>query len=163
MASKVWDDLSMWNIDFSQVYPSYDLSRVNALELAMLEALKYFIRVTAGEYAKYYFHLRSMMVRLGLHGSEPNYIKPLDLAGARRLQLSTENYEQNNGSPRRRHYSMHVDKASIPRNTSYSGYCNTSNSVGLEQIIHTDHMDADGQIHKKSQYRSPISRRAEAK
>ncbi|RYY69701.1 hypothetical protein EON63_23415 [archaeon] len=35
---------------------------MNALELAMLEALKYIIRVPASEYAKYYFHLRSMMV-----------------------------------------------------------------------------------------------------
>jgi hypothetical protein len=65
MASKVWDDLSMWNVDFSQVYPSFDLSRVNTLELAMLEALKYVIRVSASEYAKYYFHLRSMAVKLG--------------------------------------------------------------------------------------------------
>lgn len=52
MASKVWDDLSMWNVDFSQVYPSFDLLRVNSLELSMLEALKYVIRVSASEYAK---------------------------------------------------------------------------------------------------------------
>ena len=31
--------------DFSHVCPSFDLQRVNALELAMLEALKYVIRV----------------------------------------------------------------------------------------------------------------------
>jgi hypothetical protein len=53
MASKVWDDLSMWNVDFSQVYSAFDLARINALELAMLEALKYVIRVSASEYAKY--------------------------------------------------------------------------------------------------------------
>lgn len=53
--------------DFSQVYPSFDLRRVNTLELAMLDALKYVIRVSASEYAKYYFHLRSMMARLGLY------------------------------------------------------------------------------------------------
>lgn len=69
MASKVWDDLSMWNVDFSQVYPSFDLRRVNTLELAMLDALKYVIRVSASEYAKYYFHLRSMMARLGLNNT----------------------------------------------------------------------------------------------
>lgn len=53
--------------DFSQVYPSFDLRRVNTLELAMLDALKYVIRVSASEYAKYYFYLRSMMARLGLY------------------------------------------------------------------------------------------------
>ncbi len=112
MASKVWDDLSMWNVDFSQVCPSFDLTRVNALELAMLEALKYVIRVSASEYAKYYFHLRSMMVRLGFHKSEPNYIKPLDIAGARKLQLSTEKFDveyNNGGSSGRRRHSVHLD------------------------------------------------------
>ena len=49
------------------MYPSFDLRRVNTLELAMLDALKYVIRVSASEYAKYYFHLRSMMARLGLY------------------------------------------------------------------------------------------------
>ena len=62
MASKVWDDLSMWNVDFSNVCPSFTLHRVNELEFAMLEALNYEVRVPASEYAKYYFHLRSLMV-----------------------------------------------------------------------------------------------------
>ena len=34
-----------WIQDFSHVCPSFDLQRVNSLELAMLEALKYVIRV----------------------------------------------------------------------------------------------------------------------
>lgn len=33
MSSKVWDDLSMWNADFSQVSPSFTLRRINELEL----------------------------------------------------------------------------------------------------------------------------------
>ena len=52
------------------MYPSFDLRRVNTLELAMLDALKYVIRVSASEYAKYYFYLRSMMARLGLYQGE---------------------------------------------------------------------------------------------
>ena len=34
--------------DFSHVCPSFDLQRVNSLELSMLEALKYLIKVSAG-------------------------------------------------------------------------------------------------------------------
>jgi hypothetical protein len=39
MASKVWDDLSMWNVDFSKVCKSFTLKRINELELAMLELM----------------------------------------------------------------------------------------------------------------------------
>lgn len=55
------------------MYPSFDLHRVNTLELAMLEALKYVIRVSASEYAKYYFHLRSMMARLRLNNQSGRF------------------------------------------------------------------------------------------
>ena len=156
MASKVWDDLSMWNVDFSHVYPSFDLQRVNTLELAMLDALKYVIRVSASEYAKYYFHLRSMIPRLGLDGGhESNNIKPLDVAGARKLQLSTEKYEEMNSDtqPRRRHYSVHA--SNIERQHSDGGETYTHSTVGLEQIIHAEHVDADGQITQHKSFRSP--------
>jgi hypothetical protein len=153
MASKVWDDLSMWNVDFSQVYPSYDLARVNSLELSMLEALKYVIRVSASEYAKYYFLLRSMMVKLGLHKDDPNYIKPLDIGGARKLQLSTEKYEQMTSMPLRRH-SVHFEtspmKKPMPLERNYSTNYDIRphfQQVGLEQLIHDKHMDADGLEH----------------
>jgi hypothetical protein len=36
MSSKVWDDLSMWNADFSQVCPSFTLQRINELELVSI-------------------------------------------------------------------------------------------------------------------------------
>ncbi|CAN0086287.1 unnamed protein product, partial [Phaeothamnion confervicola] len=39
LSSKIWDDLSMWNADFVEICPSYTLSRINELELAVLEAL----------------------------------------------------------------------------------------------------------------------------
>ena len=37
--------------DFSHVCPSFDLQRVNSLELSMLEALKYLIKVSAGVFS----------------------------------------------------------------------------------------------------------------
>ncbi len=158
MASKVWDDLSMWNVDFSHVYPSFDLQRVNTLELAMLDALKYVIRVSASEYAKYYFHLRSMIPRLGLDaGKDSNAIKPLDVAGARKLQLATEKYQEMNSETqpgRRRHYSVHASNVerqhSLGDTESY-----THSTVGLEQLIHAEHVDADGQVHQHKSFKSP--------
>jgi hypothetical protein len=72
LASKVWDDLSMWNVDFSNVcgrgggLSVYTLKRINELELALLKALKFNVKVPASEYAKYYFLIRSMLLKSGL-------------------------------------------------------------------------------------------------
>lgn len=49
MSSKVWDDLSMWNADFSQVCPSFTLQRINELELALLDFLQYNVKVAVRE------------------------------------------------------------------------------------------------------------------
>jgi len=166
MASKVWDDLSMWNVDFSHVLPSFNLHRVNELELAMLEALQYEVKVSAGEYAKYYFFLRSMMARLGFHVNEVIDLAPLDLSGARKLQLSTEQYQQNSlseqsgkfdSSMKARPVSMQLPIPGMRRNlsdgTSFPQNYQSHTTVGLEQIIHKEHMDADGMphlVHKNS-------------
>lgn len=69
LASKVWDDLSMWNCDFSKIGPlgmTFSLHRTNELEIELLRTLKYKVKVEASEYAKYYFFLRSMLCRSGL-------------------------------------------------------------------------------------------------
>jgi hypothetical protein len=214
MASKVWDDLSMWNVDFSQVYSNFDLARINALELAMLEALKYVIRVSASEYAKYYFLLRSMSLRLGLVGGSSGSTgsgsssgstgnpantfltsRPLDLAGAKKLQLSTERYQELSSfapTTRPRHNSMHDGGAitatvkgeggsggsgasgsgirgggpggppSLDRNRS-DGYPlrvkHSTVSVGLEQLIHNEHVDADGQVHTSLSHQGSMKKR----
>ncbi|CAN0428524.1 unnamed protein product, partial [Laminaria digitata] len=49
----------MWNRDFSELYPSFSLLRLNELEVAVLGVLRFNVRVLSSEYAKYYFHLRS--------------------------------------------------------------------------------------------------------
>jgi hypothetical protein len=58
----------------------------------MLNALNYEVKVPAGEYAKYYFHLRSMIARLGYHRRLESELLPLNIEGARKLQLATEEY-----------------------------------------------------------------------
>ena len=68
ISSKVWDDFSMWNSDFSQISPGLNLKRVNALEVDFLRALGFSVRVPASAYAKYYFQLRTMCFKLKLCG-----------------------------------------------------------------------------------------------
>jgi len=101
MSSKVWDDLSMWNGDFSQVVkPSlsnngvvFTLARINELEKSILSCLEYKTKVSSSEYAKYYFLLRSMLLRSGLSGEDVENLKPLDVEGARRLEQCSARYQ----------------------------------------------------------------------
>ena len=96
LSSKVWDDLSMWNVDFSQACPVgviFSLKRINDLELAVLNALKFTVKVLASEYAKYYFLLRSMLIKSGLAGHDILTNTPLDVDGARRLQQETARFQ----------------------------------------------------------------------
>lgn len=37
MASKVWQDLSSWNVEFASVYPQFSLSSINNLERQFLK------------------------------------------------------------------------------------------------------------------------------
>jgi len=73
LASKVWDDLSMWNVDFyhvcrtssDPVVSCYNLERINQLERLILETLHFKVRITASMYAEYYFEIRSMLLQTG--------------------------------------------------------------------------------------------------
>lgn len=143
LASKVWDDLSMWNVDFSQISPAFDLQRINELELALLEALHYEVKVPAGEYAKYYFHLRSMIARLGFYEKDsvlPRKIMPLSVEGARKLQLATENYEEmklNQTETRPRCVSIHTEtpaKIQLQRMQSTGDVTDLQRTVAVGKI-----------------------------
>lgn len=135
MASKVWDDLSMWNSDFSQVCPSFTLKRINQLELTMLDVLGYNVKVSASDYAKYYFHLRSYCVRLGLTHDLWS-LEPLNLAGAKKLETLSEEYEQASqatATMKRRCVSMPSSLLSDIRDTLGTP---EPESASIEQIVH---------------------------
>lgn len=61
LASKVWQDLSSWNIEFASVYPQYSLDSINRLELQFLRMVKWDLYISSSQYAKYYFALRSLV------------------------------------------------------------------------------------------------------
>jgi len=59
-ASKVWDDLASWNIEFAELFPIIGLKEVNELEKLFLTKLDYQLFVSPSVYAKYYFALRQV-------------------------------------------------------------------------------------------------------
>jgi hypothetical protein len=123
----------------------------------MLEELKFVIRVSASEYAKYYFHLRSMMARLGVRENEVSLLLPLNLSGARKLQLGTSKYQQDLTGPQRqraRTSEFLKDAGNAGDNPmkkihSTDEYMHPSRNSGviLEQLLHEGHNDADGEAH----------------
>eukprot|EP00743_Colponemidia_sp_Colp-15_P006233 GILK01006705.1.p1 GENE.GILK01006705.1~~GILK01006705.1.p1 ORF type:complete len:328 (+),score=22.11 GILK01006705.1:43-984(+) len=89
LASKVWDDLSMVNVDFSIICPSFTLVRINELERAFLNALSFNVSIPSSEYAKYYFRMRSRL-HLRTGAADVPQMKPMDITIARKLEaLST--------------------------------------------------------------------------
>ena len=60
LASKVWQDLSSWNSEISQIYPQFSLEAINKLEIIFCKEISWNLYISSSIYAKYYFGLRSL-------------------------------------------------------------------------------------------------------
>jgi len=140
LASKVWDDLSMWNIDFSNVcgrgggwLVMYTLPRINQLELALLKELNFNVKVPASEYAKYYFLIRSFSMKSGLLTEEK--------------QKTTSSHANKSGGFQSGHKSarsmsdyrwfeeQHQNKVGSPQQQQQQPISSRGSSVSLEQLL----------------------------
>lgn len=157
LASKVWDDLSMWNVDFSNVagrnyaLASFTLRRINELELALLKCLNFIVRVPASEYAKYYFLIRSMLMKSGNlqeGGEDEKSDTPLDLKEAEKLETLSTIYQeaaalssaQGNASTRRsRSLNDHDFDGMNSQKTEQTAKPALRQTVCLEQLVTMSH------------------------
>lgn len=60
LASKVWDDQAVWNVDFVTIVPGTSVEDLNQLEKSLLEYLLFNVSVPASVYTKYYMDLRTL-------------------------------------------------------------------------------------------------------
>jgi len=90
LASKVWDDLSMVNEDFS-IFMPYSLQQINSWEVHFLSCVGFNVRVSASEYAKYYFDLRKHYHRLG---EDLPPMRELNMKQAAKLEILSSGMEQ---------------------------------------------------------------------
>ena len=63
LASKVFDDFAMFNADYCCIFPGLLVSRVNELEVALLEALQHRLWVSQRQYAEMHFRMQDMIAR----------------------------------------------------------------------------------------------------
>ena len=58
---QTWYDKAIFNIDFSERLPGYNLSHINTMETEFLTLLDYRATVSMSLYAKYFFALQDVL------------------------------------------------------------------------------------------------------
>ena len=76
IASKIWDDDSLENIHFSQIFAHLKIGEINSLERNFMELINYKVFVKFSEFMKYYFALKDMCLKFNYNGEKIVGIKP---------------------------------------------------------------------------------------
>eukprot|EP01095_Lingulamoeba_sp_RSL-Kostka_P000509 TRINITY_DN107_c1_g2_i1.p1 TRINITY_DN107_c1_g2~~TRINITY_DN107_c1_g2_i1.p1 ORF type:complete len:154 (-),score=40.39 TRINITY_DN107_c1_g2_i1:163-624(-) len=87
LASKVWEDQAVWNVDFLSVFPTVTVKDLGQLEKILLRLLQYNVSLKSSLYTKYYFELRSL-------NEESFPLEPLNKEGAKRLEANSQSEEE---------------------------------------------------------------------
>lgn len=90
LASKVWEDQAVWNVDFIDVFPNLTLQDLGRLERCALDGLKFNVTLKSSVYTKYYFELR----RLAERDAKNFPLEPLDKEGSKRLEERSKGLEE---------------------------------------------------------------------
>nr|CAB3228941.1 cyclin-Y-like protein 1 [Phallusia mammillata] len=113
LASKVWDDQAVWNVDYCQILKDISVEDMNEMERQFLTLLNFNINVPSSVYAKYYFDLRTLATAHNLMFP----MEPLGKERATKLEATSRSCEDKfkRHSLRR---TVSADHLSVNHNTS---------------------------------------------
>ena len=70
IASKIWDDDSLENFHYSQIFTHLKVGEINLLERTFLELINYKSFVKFSEYMKYYFAIKNLAFKYNFNGEK---------------------------------------------------------------------------------------------
>jgi len=89
LASKVWEDLAVWNADFLHLFRGLSVAHLNELEKFLLNYLQFNVTVKSNLYVKYYFDVRDLAPPETFDS-----FTPLNKEAASRLEQNTRIHEE---------------------------------------------------------------------
>lgn len=60
LASKVWEDIPSWTVEFAKIAPEYSVRGINSMERSFCKAIGFRFHISGSDYARYYFALRTV-------------------------------------------------------------------------------------------------------
>jgi len=87
VASKVWEDQAVWNVDFLSVFPYISVEDLNRLERQFLNGIKYMVTLKSSVYTKYYLDIRSLSKKKDFP------MEPLSDEQLKQLEIRTQGLE----------------------------------------------------------------------
>ncbi|PRP81178.1 hypothetical protein PROFUN_02012 [Planoprotostelium fungivorum] len=91
LASKVWEDQAVWNVDFIELFPNVTVQDLNRLEKYILKILEFNVSIKSSEYVKIYFELREYTDHIDAR--DPS-TRPLGETGLQQLEIRTASSER---------------------------------------------------------------------
>ena len=83
IASKIWDDDSLENIHYSQVFTHLKIGEINLLERTFLELINYKVFVKFSQYIKYYMEIKNLALKYNFNGEQ---IVPVSVENMMKVQ-----------------------------------------------------------------------------
>jgi len=132
LASKVWEDQAVWNVDFVDQFPNTSPSDLGKLEKLLLSLLNFDVSLNASQYAQTYFDVRAQARVTGDQFSDVSGrpLKPLDKAGQERLERRTLEHMN-------KHYKPAKDDRTPRHSGSLDSLQSTLNQKGSQAVLKT--------------------------